>query len=50
MFVYSSIVAHAYLYRCQNCDAWWEFNEREAHVIAEDEAKMTFAEYFTALK
>jgi len=45
-FVYSSIAAHARLYRCQNCGAWWEFNEREAHVIAENEAKMTFADYF----
>jgi hypothetical protein len=49
-FVYSSIGAHADLYRCRNCGAWWQFNAREAHVIAEDEAKKTFAEYFGALK
>lgn len=48
--VYSSIAAHAHLYHCGACGAWWEFNAREAHVIAEDEAKMTFAEYFNAMK
>lgn len=48
--VYSSIAAHAHLYRCQSCGAWWEFNAREAHVIAEDEAKITFAGYFNGLE
>lgn len=49
-FTYSSIAAHAHLHRCQSCGAWWEFNTREAHVIAEDEAKTTFAEYFSEFK
>jgi hypothetical protein len=49
-FTYSSIAAHSHLYRCQTCGAWWEFNTREAHVIAEEEAKTTFAEYFNELK
>lgn len=49
-FVYSSSGACAHLYHCRNCGAWWEFNAREAHVIAEDEAEKTFAEYFGALK
>lgn len=48
-FVYCSIAAHAQLYRCHHCNAWWEFNAREAHVIAENEAKRTFAEYFDAV-
>jgi hypothetical protein len=49
-FLYSSVAAHAHLYRCRICGAWWEFNAREAHVIADDEAKMTFVEYFATLK
>lgn len=49
-FIYSSVAARAHLYRCQICDAWWGFYAREGHVIAEDEAKTTFAEYFGKLK
>lgn len=48
--IYSSIAEHAHLYRCLSCGVWWEFNAREAHIIAEDEAKTTFAEYFGELK
>lgn len=49
-FIYRSIAAHTDLYRCCNCGAWWEFNAREAHVIAEDEAKKKFSKHFDALK
>jgi hypothetical protein len=49
-YVCSSIASHAHLYRCRKCGAWWEFNAREAHVIAESEAKMTFAEFFGSSK
>lgn len=49
-FVYNSIAAYAHLYRYQSCGAWWESNAREAHVVAEDEAKTTFSEHFGELK
>jgi hypothetical protein len=38
-FVYTSIEAGVHLYRCNECGAWWEFNQREAHVISESAAK-----------
>lgn len=38
--------AHARLHKCNDCGAWWEENEREAHVISEKEAQATFHEYF----
>lgn len=38
-FKYTSVAARVSLYRCDQCGAWWEFNEREAHVISEDAAK-----------
>lgn len=41
-FVYSSIKACVDLYRCEQCGAWWEFNQREAHVISEDAAKAIY--------
>ncbi len=39
-------VAHATLRHCPACGAWWQEGEREAHVIAEDEARRTFAAHF----
>lgn len=41
-FVYTSIDACVDLYRCNQCGAWWEFNQREAHVISEDVAKAIY--------
>ena len=41
-----SRAAHAYLRHCPACGAWWEENEREVHVIGEDEARRTFAAHF----
>ncbi len=43
-----SLAAHAFLRRCPACGAWWQLNEREAHVIPEDEARQTFADHFRA--
>lgn len=45
-FVTTSSEAHAHLHHCAACGSWWEFGEREAHVISEDEARSTFAAYF----
>ena len=45
-FVTTSIEAHAHLHHCAACNSWWEFGEREAHVISEVEAQSTFAAYF----
>jgi len=44
--VATSIDYHSDLHRCSNCQSWWIFNEREAHVISEDEAKSIFTDYF----
>lgn len=44
--VATSIAAHAHLRRCPSCGSWWIENEREAHVIAEDEARATFPDHF----
>jgi hypothetical protein len=44
--VATSIEAHAHLRRCPSCGSWWIENEREAHVIAEDEARATFPDHF----
>jgi hypothetical protein len=44
--VATNLEAHAHLHHCSECDAWWEFGEREAHVISESEAHKTFAGYF----
>jgi len=41
-FVFTSIEACVDLYRCTQCGAWWEFNQREAHVINEDVAKAIY--------
>jgi hypothetical protein len=41
-----NIPAHARLRRCQACGAWWEENEREAHVISEQQARSTFEDLF----
>ena len=38
--------AHAFLRHCPACGAWWLVNEREAHVIPEEEARRTFAAHF----
>jgi len=43
-YVGTSDAEHAHLYKCQECGAWWRFNEREAHVIAEEEVKSVFPE------
>ena len=45
-YVATSLQAHAHLRHCQACGAWWEENEREAHVIGEDEARATFPMHF----
>jgi hypothetical protein len=37
-----SVDLHAYLHRCDFCGAYWQFNEREAHVIEEAEAITEF--------
>lgn len=44
--VVSNLQAHAYLYHCDRCGAWWEFGERSAKVIGETEARQTFQSYF----
>ena len=41
-FTYRSVEACVDLYRCNQCGAWWEFNQREAHVISQDTAKTIF--------
>lgn len=46
VYVATSIEAHAHLHHCSDCGAWWEFNEREARVILEAEARHTFAAHF----
>lgn len=38
-FVYTSVEFCVQLYRCNQCGAWWELNQREAHVISENVAK-----------
>ena len=48
--VATSNEAHAHLHHCDSCNSWWEFNEREAHVISEHEARNTFPAYFQAVK
>ena len=45
-YVMTSVEAHAHLHHCGVCGSWWEFNEREAHVISEHEARSTFSAYF----
>jgi hypothetical protein len=37
---------HAYLRQCPKCGAFWQYNEREAHVIDELEARHDFPEAF----
>jgi hypothetical protein len=44
--VSSNLQAHAYLHHCDRCGAWWEFGERSAYVISEDEARSTFSSFF----
>jgi hypothetical protein len=44
--VASSNEAQAFLHHCVECKSWWQFNQREAHVISETEAKETFHSYF----
>lgn len=44
----TSIEYHARLHHCSQCGSWWEENEREAHVIPEEEAQRTFHEHFLA--
>ncbi|GJD96041.1 hypothetical protein [Methylobacterium iners] len=41
-----SLEAHAQLRRCDLCEAWWIENEREAHVISGDEARVGFPKHF----
>lgn len=33
---------HSFLHRCGICGSYWIFNEREAHVIEETEARTEF--------
>ncbi len=40
-----SIEAHAIFRRCPQCFAFWIENEREAHVIDEQEARREFPEF-----
>lgn len=40
---------HAYLRQCPRCDAYWQYNEREAHVVDELEAKRDFPTAFGRL-
>jgi len=44
---YFNIIIHADLRHCNDCGAWWKFGEREAHVISESEARMSFPDYFS---
>jgi hypothetical protein len=37
-----------FLYRCEECGAWWEENMRESHVITEGEARERFPAIFNA--
>jgi len=47
-FVCTCLEAHSHLHHCNQCGAWWEFNEREAHVITDTEAQSTFSAHFLA--
>ena len=46
--VADSLTAQAQLHHCTMCGAWWQFNQREAHVIPEQEARSVFADYFAS--
>lgn len=35
-----------FLYRCADCAAYWEENLREAHVVTEDSARLSFPQAF----
>jgi hypothetical protein len=41
-----NVELHAALHRCAACGAYWEINEREAHVISEEEARTSFPTTF----
>jgi len=41
-FVCTSTEVCVDLYHCNKCGAWWEFNQREVHVINEDAAKAIY--------
>jgi hypothetical protein len=49
-YVATSMEHHSHLHRCKDCGAWWQFNEREAHVIDDREAKETFPAYFATTR
>ena len=38
----------AFLHRCGECGAYWEFNVREAHVIGEAEARQHYPDTLDA--
>lgn len=44
--VAENIAMHADLHHCNACGAYWIFNEREAHVISEYEARADFPHAF----
>src|ERR1044072_2688821 len=36
----------AFLRRCDRCGAWWREGQREAHVISDEQARLSFASLF----
>lgn len=36
----------SFLHRCEICGSYWVFNVREAHVVAESDARTEFPEIF----
>ena len=41
---------HTSLHKCEHCDTFWEYTEREAHVIEMDEIKEYYPEIYKKIQ
>ncbi|BBO31971.1 hypothetical protein PLANPX_1583 [Lacipirellula parvula] len=38
---------HAFLHKCDVCNAYWRYGDREAHVIPQSQAREEFPDAFS---